>query len=655
MPEGRKLRVLIQARFSTEEQRQSSIDDQVDNCRRYLAGCLPPGVGLDQVDIEVIREPEVSGERRDRPGIDEVWKGIESKKWDVIIAEESSRLYRRPAFTLRLFDAAFDAGIRILCPTDSIDTADEDWPDRLTMSQSHHSRANYHTRSRIRRALRGLWERGAAVSTVKLGYRRPLNGAGPGTTSTEGPHYDEIDEEQAPVIREVFERVARDEPAWAVAEWLTSIGFAKARNSQKPEWSAKNVIDLVRRSDYRGEEVYRKKIRKQQLTTGRSLPVWNSPDEVLTRQIPHLRIVSDHVWYEANAAIDRRQTRRNVPRGHEHPLTGKPRDSRGPLSTIFVCGICGGIMHAEGRNEGGYRCANARARKCWNRTTCVREEAHEAILAAVSKAVMSLEGSLEQLATRVRELHASGGDLVASQRALESDEVKLAKKIDRIGLAIEEGGGATESLVPRLATLEQELRVVQSRLEELKARAQDRKPPPSADDIVRHLESVQSDLQAGEGRAGVILRQLLDGPIRAVPHQQFGSNKVVLRAEFTLVLARALPSVVADSIKSDLDGTRADLPAERRPMLVELFRPSALARHALEAHELVETGMTLKKVGEAIGISKRQAHLCSELGARMAAAGVTDPYIRITERPAKVSRWSMGPEEEGQSGERKAG
>jgi hypothetical protein len=38
-------------------------------------------------------------------------------------------------------------------------------------------------------------------------------------------------------------------------------------------------------------------------------------------------------------------------------------------------------------------------------------------------------------------------------------------------------------------------------------------------------------------------------------------------------------------------------------------------------------------------MSKRQAHLCSQLGAKMAAAGVKDPYVRLTERPEKVSRW----------------
>ena len=637
---GRPTKALIQARYSTEEQRQTSTEDQIANCRRFLADNLPRDVELDQLVIEVIREPEVSGELLNRPGINEVWEGIESKRWDLIVSEESSRLYRHMTFAHQLFNTAVDAGIRILCPTDYIDTTDEDWPERLSSSQSQHSRANYYNRSRIKRAQQGLWERGAAVGALKVGYRRRPSKPATTSAAAEGPYFDEVDAEQAAVIREVFDRVAGGEPLWAVAEWLTSIKFSKGCHGQKPEWYARNVIELIRRLDYRGEQTFRKKISKQQLTTGRSKLVRNSPEAVLTRQAPHLRIVSDHVWYEANAAIDRRRSRLAVPSGADHPLTGKARDSRGLLATIFVCGICGGPMHGEGRNEGGYRCARAKNYECWNRTTCVRAQVQEAVVNAVVRAVMSLADCREQLVARVLEMHASGGDLAASQRALQSEESKLSGSIANLCLAIEKGGDGMESLVERLVTRERDLKVVRSRLAELASRTQDRKPPPTADDVLRHLESLQAGLVAGDRRAGVILRQLLGGPIRAIPHQQFRSNKVVLRAEFDLVLAQSLPAVVAESIASDPDTALSEPLLVRQQILVDLFTPSALPLHAVEAHELAETGLSLVKVGAAIGMSKRQAHLCSQLGAKMAAAGVKDPFVRLTERPEKVSRWN---------------
>jgi len=131
-PQGRPLRVLIHARFSTEEQRQSSIDDQVAACQRFVEANLPKGTKPKDFVIDVIKEPEVSGEIADRPGINQVWAGIEAKRWAVIVTEESSRLYRHHAKAGELFESAVDAGVRVICPSDYIDTLDDDWPDRLS-------------------------------------------------------------------------------------------------------------------------------------------------------------------------------------------------------------------------------------------------------------------------------------------------------------------------------------------------------------------------------------------------------------------------------------------------------------------------------------------------------------------------------------------
>ena len=163
LPFGKPLGVLIHARFSTEEQRQSSLDDQIASCRNFLDANLPKGTKPAQLMVDIIKEPEISGEIADRPGINQVWAGIDSKRWHLILAEESSRLYRHHTKAGELFESAVDAGIRVICPSDYIDTADDDWPDRLHMCQMQHARSNFFTRKRIERAHDGLWALGAAV------------------------------------------------------------------------------------------------------------------------------------------------------------------------------------------------------------------------------------------------------------------------------------------------------------------------------------------------------------------------------------------------------------------------------------------------------------------------------------------------------------
>lgn len=140
IPADRPLDVLIHTRYSTDEQSQSSIDGQINSCQRFLTANLPKECRPEQVNVEIIREPEISGEIADRPGINQVWAGMRDHRWDVILAEESSRLYRHMTFASQFFDTAVDAGIRVICPTDYIDTADEDWPERLHFSTGVHSR-----------------------------------------------------------------------------------------------------------------------------------------------------------------------------------------------------------------------------------------------------------------------------------------------------------------------------------------------------------------------------------------------------------------------------------------------------------------------------------------------------------------------------------
>lgn len=125
-----------------------------------------------------------------------------------------------------------------------------------------------------------------------------------------------------------------------------------------------------------------------------------------------------------------------------------------------------------------------------------------------------------------------------------------------------------------------------------------------------------------------------------MPYQQFGTDKVVLRAEFEVTLTSGLPTTMAESIRQDGVEAVDGLTLVRRPVVVDLFEMSAVPRHAVEAHALQETGMSLSKIGTAIGISKRLAGLAAQVGAAMAARGLTDPFVRLTERPEKVSRWS---------------
>ena len=639
MPVDRPLSVLIHARFSTDEQRQSSIDDQVAFCRGFLIESLPPGTKKNQYKIEVIEEREISGEIADRPGINQVWDGIGARRWDIIIAEESSRLYRHHTKAGELFESAVDSDIRVICTSDYIDTADEDWPDRLHMCQMQHSRSNFYTRRRISRAHDGLWARGAVVGNMVIGYSRKPTVPATETEPAKGPFYDEIDPEKAEVIREVFQRIANGERAIEVAEWLDSIGFQKAKWARQPKWTKGNVNAIIRRTIYRGFETFRKKTAKRKLRTGKSEYVWNDPDKVQTRISEHLRIVSDAIWYRANEVVDKRRVFQKPVRGDGHPLRGTTRERRGLLSGVFVCGICNAPIYSYGKKDGSFRCSGATTGKCWNRVYCMRERTEQTVIEAVVDEVLSLKACRAAVLKRVDELHASGGGIASAIERLRKKQRKIQGAIDRLSLAVENGDGVLGSLTQRLMDRERELVTIHADLQELEEQALARKKLPSKAALLAHLEEVKGQVLANEARAAVILRQLLDGPIRVVPYMRVDGKRVLPRLELTLNLVAAFPENVSTPIRHDLaDGGEPPV-LFKRNLLLNVFHEPQLVRHAVQIVKRRGDGLTYKAIAEELGLTKYHMENCARIVRMMEEQGVAEPYRRLSEKPDHVPGW----------------
>jgi DNA invertase Pin-like site-specific DNA recombinase len=284
----RRLRVAIYARYSTDEQDASSIEDQFAYCRNHLSK-----LGLEDVDREYFSDAETSVELRNRPGNDQIWLGVEAHAWDLILFEDSGRLFRNVTACHELVEMAVDAEIRVVCINDNIDTDEDGWDDRLNDAARHHARANQYTRQRIYRRRLALWLMKAALTKVRPGYARRATTPATLRTPEKGPFFDQIDPRWVPVVEHSYQMVADLIPPWGVAKWLTEQRLPKCSNRSSEVWTARNVLDLIRRPIYRGHDVHRVRITQQMRRSGRRRMVRNEKDAVWTRDMPHLRIVSD--------------------------------------------------------------------------------------------------------------------------------------------------------------------------------------------------------------------------------------------------------------------------------------------------------------------------------------------------------------------------
>jgi site-specific DNA recombinase len=86
----RNLRVAVYARFSSENQRDASIDDQVRLCREFVAR----NEG-DTGEGWILTDYAVSGRSIAREGFDELLRLVESRRVDVVVTESGDRLTPR--------------------------------------------------------------------------------------------------------------------------------------------------------------------------------------------------------------------------------------------------------------------------------------------------------------------------------------------------------------------------------------------------------------------------------------------------------------------------------------------------------------------------------------------------------------------------------
>jgi DNA invertase Pin-like site-specific DNA recombinase len=633
---GRSIkRVCIYARYSTEEQDESSIPDQFAYCRRYL-----DSIGLNPDELQIVEQSdaEISGEVVNRPGIDRVAAGIEHQAWDLLICEDSSRLFRNVVACVGMVGEAFDQGIRTIAINDDVDTNEEDWEDRLEEAATHHARTNRYTSKRIKRKLASLWRLNAAIGKLRPGYRRirpDEETMQVGRRIRRRPKFDEIDPETAAVVMQAYERIATGEPAESVARWLTEIRFRKAGRNASTEWMAKDVNTLIRRTIYRGHDVYRAKTAERTRRTGHRYSVANEPEKVLTREMPHLRIVADELWYQANAVIDARITRENVARGEQSPLFRRRRSSANPLANILQC-VCGQKMWTSGRQGKCYKCRGACRNQCWNRATITFAIAHAKLSVAITDELFRIVSGIDVLSEYIGQRLASDEEREERLRHHRAAARSCTAAIQRLEAAIEQSDEDVASLLQRRHVRQQELLREEASIRHIE-NEQGAQHEISPDAIRNRIMSIRERLINLDPQVNGLLRHLIPNGIVAVPYQRIDCGLVVLRAEFELSLAALLP----EQLTLALGGQCLDACGRiaTRSLVVDLFESPPFVQHATYAAKLKEDQKGYVEIAHELQVAKRQAVLAVKLGRQMAAAGLTEPFVRLESAPANASRW----------------
>jgi site-specific DNA recombinase len=171
------MRVAIYARYSSDNQRPESIEDQVRACEELaVAG----GYTVDPAHI--YKDQAKSGVLKDRPGLEALLAAARAHKFDGVLVDDLSRLSRDNHFLLTLYAEFRFSGVRIIARADSLDSDDDHAKLGFQMRGIVNELYLDDLREKTLRGQKGQKARGFTVGEATYGYRSvPVGDAGRST------------------------------------------------------------------------------------------------------------------------------------------------------------------------------------------------------------------------------------------------------------------------------------------------------------------------------------------------------------------------------------------------------------------------------------------------------------------------------------------
>ena len=416
------LRAVIYTRYSSDNQRDASIEDQLRLCKERL---VREGWEL----VQVYRDAALSGASTLRPGYQALLESAREAAFDVVVAEALDRLSRDQEDVAGLFKRLKFAGIRLV-------TLAEGEISELHVGLKGTMNALFlkDLADKTRRGLRGRVAAGRSAGGLCYGYdiARQLDPNGEPVRGARS-----INEAEASVVRRIFTLFAGGASPIAIAKTLNAEGVpgpeGRAWRDTTIRGHAGRGTGILRNELYIGRLVWNRMRFLKDPATGKRVSRPNPRAEWVIETVPELRIIDQETWERAAerlGAIRAASRADTLPPGFwarrrpRHVLTGK----------IF-CGGCGGVFGAIGRDYLGCTAAH-RQGVCANHGTVRRDALEDLILGALREQLMAPELVAEFVAEFAAEWNrlqaAAGAEAANLRKELVAVERKLAGLIDAI-------------------------------------------------------------------------------------------------------------------------------------------------------------------------------------------------------------------------------
>lgn len=336
------------ARYSTDLQNETSIEDQVRRCRE-LAAIDKVTIGDDSTYADKAITGQGSGTSK-RLAFRRLLDAWDAGLLDFVYATELARLTRDAAVGGSLLERVEKTGV-VVVTADGIDTRRQGWQMHWMMLLATSGAEVRSVGTRTTTSMRGVLERGGMIAAPPFGYStdwtRQPKGKKAGALWV-------IEPNDADLVRELY-RLRRSGLSFtSLAAHLNDRGIPSprlGRNKLPSFWRASTMQRMLSNGIYKGEFVYQGSAHtRAKMKRKRQVPAL----QVYKRE--EFRLIDDELWNDCNPPPTERQLRG----GTKHLLAGfivcgdcESKLSVAPTQTSVTlrCPGCEGAVRVKARGE----------------------------------------------------------------------------------------------------------------------------------------------------------------------------------------------------------------------------------------------------------------------------------------------------------------
>ena len=406
---------VIYARYSSDNQREESIEGQIRECTAYA----------EKNGITIVKhyiDRAISAKTDNRPEFQQMIKDSDKKLFDIVLVWKLDRFARNRYDSARYKTQLKKNGVKLMSATEVI----SDGPEGIILESVLEGYAEYYSADLSEKVIRGMTE-----NALKGKF---TGGAIPFGYIINADHRFEIDPLTAPFVAETFQRYNDGQTMREIRDWLNEKGV---KNQRGGLMTFNTIQHMLNNRRYIGELKYR--------------------DVLIPDAIPP--IVSVELFNDVQEKMLKNK---------KAPARRKAEDDY-LLTTKLFCGYCGALMFGEsGTSRTGevhryYKCATAKKHKGCKKKT-VRKQWLEDLVVNQTMQLVKDDAAMESIIAKVMDLqNKENTNIPLYEKQLRDAESGIQNMLNAI-----QAGILTSSTKERLEQLEETKRELEARIAEEK-------------------------------------------------------------------------------------------------------------------------------------------------------------------------------------------